>query len=208
MIGWSHDWLLSSRCCLKREAKPRGGEKLAEAACIFTYSSSFRLPLPRFPRSSRQCLRLPPLLPPHRFACPPSLARARKRSTTSISMRNRDPPTHPAALALGALAVPEAPFLHPNDHLTQDPPSPALPLTPPLQRSPMPNRKQKSPPEPKSSLFRRTRNHTTIYPNWHQNLIAPAQSSLVETPSEASSATDGGWVWAARTKTRTTFSRR
>ena len=190
---------------------------------IFTLTYAFlssvpvRLSLPRFLRPTRQCLRLPPLpLRRPRFACPPSLAGARKRSsslTRSISMRNRHPPTTPDCIrpilaAQGAPADREPLFLHPNVHLKQDHLSPAQHRIPLPPRSPMPNQEQMSPPEPKSSPLRRTRNHTTIFPNWHQSLIAPAQSSTVEAHSEASLATDGGWALDAKTKTRRTSSRR
>lgn len=176
------------------------------------------LSLPRFLRPPRQCLRLPPLrLLRPLFACPPSLAEARKRnrSPTSTWMRNRRPSTTPDRIlaAQGAHADPEAPSLHPNVHLMRDPPlpgplSPDLHRTPPPQRLLMPSREQKSPPEPKSSLLRRTRNHTTICPEWRQSLIVPAQSSLVGPHYEASLATDGGWAWDAKTKTRRTSSQR
>ena len=132
-------------------------------------------------------------------------------------MRNRWPLITPDRIPLtpgrilaaqGAHVDPEAPFLHPNVHLTLVPLSPAPHRTPPPRRSLMPNREQRSPPEPKSSPLRRTRNHTIICPEWPQNLIGPAQSSLVGAHSEASLATDGGWAWDAKTKTRRTSSQR
>lgn len=207
MTGYC-DWISGLEVHPKKASKPRGGEKLAEVR-VLLHTLLFRLSFSRFPRLSRPCLRHHPLRPRH-SACPPSPARARRRKSTSTWRRNQAHLIHPA-LALAVLA-PEVLFLHPSVHLTRDHLSPALPRTPPQQRSPMPNRGEisplESPPEPKSSLFRRTRNHTTIFPNWHPSLIVLAQSSLVVTPSEASLVTDGGWVWAAKTKTRTTSSQR
>jgi hypothetical protein len=214
MIEWSHDWFIVTRrprawrCFLKRipchvgVKKFGGGGEAWNFTLTYAFLSSVpvRLSLPRFLRPTRQCLRLPPLpLRRPRFACPPSLAGARKRSsslTRSISMRNRHPPTTPDCirpiLAAQGAPDPEAPFLHPIVRLKPDPPSPALHRTPPPQRSLMPNREQKSPPKPKSSPLRRIRNHTTICLEWRQSLIVPAQSSLVGAHSEASLATDGG----------------
>lgn len=155
---------------------------------------------PISPSRSRQCLRLLRLL---RSACPPSPARARARarkSSSTSSMRNRHPPIPPncTLAAHRAPTDPEAPFLHPTVHLKPDPLSPALNHTPPPQRSLMPNRKQKSPPEPKSPPLRRTRNR-------RQSLIVPAQSSLVgDASSDASLASDGGSAWDAEPKTRMT----
>lgn len=215
-IGWSHDSGYCDWTPPKGNKAPRGEKNLAEA-CTFTYASSFRLSLSRFPRLARQCLLLLLRRRP-RCACPPSLARAGKRKSTSTSMRNRHPPIAPPIApdrtfaAQGAPANPEAPFLPPSVRLKSDPPSPALPHTPQLQRSPMPNRGLKSPHElhlePKNLLFRRTRNRTTISPESRPSLIVPAQSSLVEIPSEAGLATDGGWAWDAKTKTRKTSSQR
>lgn len=222
MIEWSHDWFIVTRLGPRGLARKGNlplhvGVKKTYVSVYFYIRSfpSVRLLSPAFSVSpSRQCLRLPPLpLLRPLFACPLSLARAGKRNsslTSTTSMRNRRPSIPPdrTLAAQGAPADPEPPFLHPNVHLKSDRLSPALHRTPPPQRSPMPNRKRTSPPEPKSLPLRKTRNHTTIFPEWRQSLIVPAQSSLVEAPSEASLATDGGWVWDAKTKTRRTSSQK
>jgi hypothetical protein len=115
-------------------------------------------------------------------------------------MRNQHPPIPPdcTLAAQGAPADPEAPFLHPNVNLKPDPLSPALHRTPPSQRSPMPNRKQKPPPQlAKSFLTRRNHTTTTILPEWRQSLIVPAHWQ-----SSSGASLAGGCALDAKTKTR------
>ena len=127
---------LARRSFPKRELHVADEKINGRAYFFFSFPSVVPLSSPS-PSTLPPCLRpLRPLRP--RFACPLSLARERRRNSTSTLTRN--PPPIYLAPVLAALAAPEALSLHHNAHHNVDPLSPTPCRTPPPLQSPMPSR--------------------------------------------------------------------